>query len=99
SGLKDACAEPDTPVVGGNVSFYNQTGDTPIAPTPVVGVLGVIDDVQSRLTMGFRGNGEHILLLGATAPELDGSVWAHAVHGHVARVPPIVDPAPARALA
>jgi len=99
SGLKDACAELGTPVVGGNVSFYNQTGDTPIVPTPVVGVLGVIDDVQSRLTIGFRGNGEHILLLGATTPELDGSVWAHAIHGHVGGVPPSVDLAAERALA
>ena len=51
-GLKDACEELGIPVTGGNVSFYNQTGETPILPTPVVGILGVIDDVRARITQG-----------------------------------------------
>ena len=56
-GLADGCRQLGTPVTGGNVSFYNQTGATPILPTPVVGVLGVLDDVRRRTPMGFRRAG------------------------------------------
>lgn len=98
-GLKDACAELGTPVVGGNVSFYNQTGQTPILPSPVVGALGVIDDVAERVGSGFRTNGEHILLLGTTCEELDGSAWAQAIHGHLGGLPPQADLAAEQALA
>jgi phosphoribosylformylglycinamidine synthase II len=66
-GLKDACAVLGIPVTGGNVSFYNQTGDTPILPTPVVGVLGVIEDVRTRITQGFRAQGSHVLVLARPA--------------------------------
>ncbi|RLV56147.1 phosphoribosylformylglycinamidine synthase subunit PurL [Aeromicrobium phragmitis] len=90
-GLKDACAELGIPVTGGNVSFYNQTGDTPILPTPVVGVLGVIQDVRQRVTQGFRTEGAHLLLLGETRDELSGSTWADVVHGHLGGLPPAVD--------
>src|SRR5688500_369888 len=98
-GLKDACAELGIPVTGGNVSFYNQTGDTPILPTPVVGVLGVIDDVRARVTQGFRRAGEHVLLLGETREELSGSTWADVVHDHLGGRPPVVDLAAEQALA
>ena len=90
-GLKDACAELGIPVTGGNVSFYNQTGATPILPTPVVGVLGVIDDVRARVTQGFTRDGEHVLLLGETREELSGSTWADVVHDHLGGRPPVVD--------
>ncbi|MFD0773399.1 phosphoribosylformylglycinamidine synthase subunit PurL [Streptomonospora algeriensis] len=92
-GLADACQKLGTPVTGGNVSFYNQTGDTAINPTPVIGVLGVIDDVHSRPTTAFPRNGEgsRIVLLGSTAEELGGSVWAEVVHGHLGGLPPQVD--------
>ena len=60
-GLVDGCAALGTPVTGGNVSFYNQTGATPILPTPIVGVLGVIDDVTRRTPMGFRRAGRRRL--------------------------------------
>ena len=63
-GLADGCRQLGTPVTGGNVSFYNQTGSTPILPTPVVGVLGVLDDVTRRTPMGFREPGDVVLLLG-----------------------------------
>ena len=56
-GLADACLELGVPVTGGNVSFYNQTGDVAINPTPVVGVLGVVDDVRRRVPMGFAARG------------------------------------------
>ncbi|MBM9463557.1 phosphoribosylformylglycinamidine synthase subunit PurL [Aeromicrobium sp. YIM 150415] len=91
-GLKDACAELGIPVTGGNVSFYNQTGETPILPTPVVGVLGVMADVRQRIATGFRSDGAHVLLVGrATTDELSGSTWADVVHGHLGGLPPAVD--------
>jgi phosphoribosylformylglycinamidine synthase II len=79
-GLAAGCRELGIPVTGGNVSFYNQTADTAILPTPVVGVLGVIDDVNRRTPNGFVDVGQQIYLLGTTSDELDGSEWAHVVH-------------------
>ncbi|OUZ07615.1 phosphoribosylformylglycinamidine synthase II [Aeromicrobium sp. PE09-221] len=91
-GLKDACAELGIPVTGGNVSFYNQTGEIPILPTPVVGVLGVMADVRQRIATGFRSEGAHVLLVGReSADELSGSTWADVVHGHLGGLPPAVD--------
>ncbi len=91
-GLADGCAALGIPVTGGNVSFYNQTGSTPILPTPVVGVLGVIDDVHRRLPTGFGAEpGETLILLGDTADEFDGSIWAQVTADHLGGVPPRVD--------
>ena len=90
-GLKDACLELGIPVTGGNVSLYNQTGETAILPTPVVAVLGVIEDVTRRTPTGFVAAGETVLLLGETREELSGSEWAHVVHGHLGGLPPVVD--------
>src|SRR3954469_24832862 len=90
-GLKDACATLAIPVTGGNVSLYNQTGETAILPTPVVAVLGVIDDVRRRTPTGFAAPGEVIVHLGQTREELSGSEWAHVVHGHLGGLPPRVD--------
>jgi phosphoribosylformylglycinamidine synthase len=89
-GLADACLELGIPVTGGNVSFYNQTGDTAILPTPVVGVLGVIDDVDRRTPMAWGPDGELIYLLGETRDEFAGSEWAH-LRGHLGGLPPKVD--------
>jgi phosphoribosylformylglycinamidine synthase subunit PurL len=90
-GLVDGCLELSTPVTGGNVSFYNQTGDIPILPTPVVGVLGVIDDVEHRTSMGFAVPGDAVCLLGETRDELAGSAWAQVIHDHLGGRPPRVD--------
>ncbi|MEU5691314.1 phosphoribosylformylglycinamidine synthase subunit PurL [Actinosynnema sp. NPDC020468] len=91
-GLADGCVELGIPVTGGNVSFYNQTGSTAILPTPVVGVLGVIDDVRRRTPTGIGAEaGETLLLLGETHEEFGGSEWAHVVHGHLGGLPPKVD--------
>ena len=90
-GLKDACLELGIPVTGGNVSLYNQTGETAILPTPVVAVLGVIEDVTRRTPTGFGAAGEQVFLLGETREELSGSEWAHVVHGHLGGLPPRVD--------
>ena len=99
TGLADACVELGIPVTGGNVSFYNQTGDAPIFPTPVVGVLGIIDDVARRVPSGWQDPGENIYLLGVTATELGGSAWAGAIHDHLGGRPPQVDLAQEKRLA
>ena len=91
AGLADGCLELGIPVTGGNVSFYNQTGDVAIHPTPVVGVLGVIDDVARRIPSGWQDEGNNIYLLGVTRDELDGSVWSEVVHQHLGGKPPVVD--------
>ncbi|MFM8516128.1 MAG: phosphoribosylformylglycinamidine synthase subunit PurL [Actinomycetota bacterium] len=96
-GLADGCLELGIPVTGGNVSFYNQTGDVAILPTPVVGVLGVIDDVAHRTPMSWTSAGDAIYLLGETRDEFGGSEWAH-LQGHLGGVPPRVDLAQERAL-
>ncbi|MDO5730175.1 phosphoribosylformylglycinamidine synthase subunit PurL [Corynebacterium sphenisci] len=91
-GLADGAAELEVPVTGGNVSFYNQTGEEPILPTPVVAVLGVIDDVADAI--GNRlgtAPAEQLVLLGATADELGGSIWQQVAHDALAGMPPRVD--------
>lgn len=90
-GLADACLELEVPVTGGNVSLYNQTGSTPIHPTPVVAVMGVIDTVDRRLPSGWQDDGENIYLLGATHAELGGSIFADVIHGHLGGLPPTVN--------
>ena len=90
-GLADGCQQLGIPVTGGNVSFYNQTGTTAILPTPVVGVLGVIDDVTRRTPMVLRGDGSSLYLLGDTRNEFGGSEWAHVAHGFLGGRPPAVD--------
>ena len=76
-GLADAAVELSIPVSGGNVSFYNQTGEEPILPTPVVGVLGVIDDVHKAIgnELGTVGEKEVLIALGETKDEFGGSIW------------------------
>jgi phosphoribosylformylglycinamidine synthase II len=90
-GLADGCLTLGTPVTGGNVSFYNQTGGVPIQPTPVVGVLGVHADVRRRIRSGFAAAGASVVLLGATRDEFGGSLWAWVTHGHLGGQPPAVD--------
>jgi phosphoribosylformylglycinamidine synthase len=99
SGIADGCLALGVPVTGGNVSFYNQTGSTPINPTPVIGVLGVIDDVNRRRSIAFSSDDAVIYLLGETRDEFGGSEWAHVVHGHLGGRPPRVDLAAEQALA
>lgn len=103
-GLADACQELEVPVTGGNVSLYNGTGepgkiDSAIHPTPVVGVLGVLDDVADAVPSGWTTPGQAVYLLGETRAELDGSAWADVVHGHLGGTPPRVDLAAERRLA
>ena len=103
-GLADACVELAVPVTGGNVSLYNGTGepgtiDSSIHPTPVVGVLGVLDDVARATPSGWRVPGQAVYLLGTTRGELDGSAWADVVHDHLGGLPPTVDLQAERTLA
>ncbi len=79
-GLADGCLEMSLPVTGGNVSFYNQTGEVAILPTPVIGVLGVIDDVRTRTPMSFDRAGLELYLIGTSDENLSGSEWAY-LHG------------------
>ncbi len=91
-GLAEGSAALGIPVTGGNVSFYNQTGSTAILPTPVVGVLGILDDVSRRTPTALgRRPREALILLGDTYDEFDGSVWAQVTAGHLGGVPPRVD--------
>ncbi|MDN6485995.1 MAG: phosphoribosylformylglycinamidine synthase subunit PurL [Ancrocorticia sp.] len=97
TGLADGCKEMGVPVTGGNVSLYNSSGtvkgqpDSSINPTPVVGVLGVMEDVRKAAPSGFQREDSAVVLLGKTYEELDGSAWARVVHGHLGGVPPKVD--------
>jgi phosphoribosylformylglycinamidine synthase len=90
-GLADGCAALGVPVTGGNVSFYNQTGTVAVHPTPVIGVLGVHDDVRRRLSIGFGASDAELVLLGRTGAEFGGSAWAHVLHGHLGGRPPAPD--------
>jgi len=87
--LADGALEMGLPVTGGNVSFYNQTGAVAILPTPVIGVLGVIDDVRKAIPYKFSGVKE-LILLGETLEEFSGGEWAH-LQGHLGGLPPRVD--------
>ncbi|HVM20467.1 MAG TPA: phosphoribosylformylglycinamidine synthase subunit PurL [Egibacteraceae bacterium] len=92
AGMGQACQALGTPITGGNVSFYNQTGETAIHPTPVVGVLGVIDDVTTAVPVRFAEPGDEIFLLGApTRPGLGGSEYLAATSGRVAGAVPVID--------
>ncbi|HPE13558.1 MAG: phosphoribosylformylglycinamidine synthase subunit PurL [Actinobacteria bacterium] len=98
TGLADGCLELGIPVTGGNVSFYNQTAQAAIHPTPVVGVLGVFDDVARRTPMQWGPDGELIYLLGATKAEFGGSAVA-TLQGLLTGMPPEVDLAAEKVLA
>ncbi len=97
-GMRDACLAFDTPVTGGNVSFYNESADSAIWPTPVIGMLGLLEDHRLRVPSGFPRAGLAIYLLGETFPELGGSEFAEVVLGVVAGRPPALDLAKERAL-
>ncbi|MEP7018474.1 MAG: AIR synthase-related protein, partial [Actinomycetota bacterium] len=90
-GISQGCKTLGIPVTGGNVSLYNQTGDVAIHPTPLVAVLGVMDDVARRTPSGWKTPGQAIYLLGSTADEFGGSAWTDVAHGHLGGLPPRVD--------
>ena len=88
--LADGALEMGLPVTGGNVSFYNQTGSVAILPTPVIGVLGVIDDVRRAIPLSYKKAGLELILLGETWEDFDGGEWAH-LQKHLGGLPPQVN--------
>ena len=90
-GISEAAVRLNTPVVSGNVSFYNQTGGNAVYPTPTIGMVGLIADVGKHITQWFKDDGDVIALLGETREELGGSEYMKQVHGIVAGEPPGLD--------
>src|SRR6185436_10036968 len=91
AGIGDACRALGVPITGGNVSLYNETDGKAIDPTPVIGVVGLLDDASRALTQWFREEGDAVYLLGTTGPDLGGSALLKIVHGRVAGRPPRLD--------
>jgi len=91
AGIGDACRALGTPVSGGNVSLYNETPSGPVYPTPVIGMVGLLDDIERRVPTGFAASGDEILLIGRTREEIGGSDYLAVVHGLVAGPPPDID--------
>jgi phosphoribosylformylglycinamidine synthase subunit PurL len=96
-GIADACRALDTPVTGGNVSFYNESGGSAIWPTPTIGMLGLLEDHRLAVRTAFPTTGS-IYLLGETFPELGGSEFAETVLGRISGRPPELDLVRERAL-
>ncbi len=98
AGLGEACRALDIPITGGNVSLYNETDGRAILPTPVIGVVGLIEDASCALTRVVPAAGLDLVLLGENLGELGGSEYLKTVHGLVRGVPPVLDLARERAL-
>ncbi len=90
-GLAQACEAFDTPVISGNVSFYNETPDHAIYPTPTIGMIGIIDDPSKRMTMGFKDEGDRIYLICGGKPSLAGSELSYLLTGETYGAPPELD--------
>ena len=91
-GMGDACRKFETPVTGGNVSFYNQSQDHAVYPTPTIGVIGLIDHVDQRMTSNFKAEGDVIAIIGSpNSSELGGSEYLKAIHNIVAGNAPVLD--------
>lgn len=80
-GMGDACRKFDTPVTGGNVSFYNQGPDGPVYPTPTIGMVGLLDNIQNKMTLGFKNEGDHIYLIGKSVNDISSSEYLHKILG------------------
>jgi phosphoribosylformylglycinamidine synthase len=91
AGIGDACRALGTPVSGGNVSLYNETPSGPVYPTPVIGMVGVLEGIERRVPTGFAATGDEIVLIGRTREEIGGSEFLSVVHGRVAGRPPEID--------
>ncbi|GAB2673618.1 phosphoribosylformylglycinamidine synthase subunit PurL [Paenibacillus thermoaerophilus] len=97
-GISEACRVLETPVIGGNVSLYNENAKGAIYPTPVIGMVGLVADVDHITTQGFKKEGDVIFLLGETKAELGGSEFQKVLHGVVEGRPPQIDLAVERKL-
>ncbi|HXN07729.1 MAG TPA: phosphoribosylformylglycinamidine synthase subunit PurL, partial [Nitrospiria bacterium] len=87
-GISDACRKLDVPVVSGNVSFYNETKGVGIYPTPILGAVGLIEDIKLVMTSWFRDKGDRIILLGETFEELGGTEYLRTIHARERGLPP-----------
>lgn len=90
-GISDACIKFNTPVTGGNVSFYNETNGVPIYPTPSIGMVGLIEDVSFHCTQWWKDEGDAILLIGKNSSDIGGSEYLKQIHNLVAGRPPYLD--------
>src|ERR1700722_19564023 len=79
-GMSEACIKFDTPVTGGNVSFYNQSPDGAVYPTPTIGMVGVLDNVNDKMTMDFKAAGDVIYLIGKSRNDINSSEYLHKIH-------------------
>ncbi|NOT44814.1 MAG: phosphoribosylformylglycinamidine synthase subunit PurL [Acidobacteria bacterium] len=98
AGIGAACRALDLPITGGNVSLYNETDGQAVLPTPVLGVVGVVEDAAKVVRRAFQAEGDAVLLLGTSRAELGGSEYLKTVHGLVRGVPPVLDLAAEAAL-
>lgn len=98
AGMGEACRALETPVTGGNVSFYNESPNAAVYPTPTIGMLGVLDEVTCAMTSHFKNVGDEIALLGVNLEEVGGSAYLKTIHGHVAGDCPQLDLARERAV-
>jgi phosphoribosylformylglycinamidine synthase len=80
-GMGEACIKFDTPVTGGNVSFYNQSPDGPVYPTPTIGMVGLVDDLQKKMTLNFKEEGDVIYLVGEAKNDIGCSEYVHKIIG------------------
>jgi len=90
-GLGEACRALDIPITGGNVSLYNETDGNAVLPTPVLGIVGLIEDASRAVSRGFRHDGDVIVLLGESRAELGGSEYLQVIHGLLQGQPPALD--------
>lgn len=88
TGIADACQRLQIPVTGGNVSFYNENEGTAVLPTPVIGMIGLIEDVSKVVRIGFKDEGDFIALLGSIGPDMGASEYLHVIHDTAAGPPP-----------
>jgi phosphoribosylformylglycinamidine synthase len=91
AGIRDACVALGTPVISGNVSFYNETEGRNIPPTPTIAMVGLLDDVELYLTPWWKSEGDAIVLFGRTREEIGGSEYLAVVHGQNRGTPPWID--------
>ena len=91
AGIGEACRALETPVTGGNVSFYNEDPERSVYPTPVIGMVGVIDDIKQATTIAFKNEGHDIFLLGETRDEIGGSEYLKTIHNLITGNIPQID--------
>jgi phosphoribosylformylglycinamidine synthase II len=80
-GMGEACIKFDTPVTGGNVSFYNQSPDGPVYPTPTIGMVGLLENINEKMTLDFKAEGDLIFLIGQSTNDINSSEYLHKLHG------------------